>query len=364
MSRATRTLILRKPSVDASCGITLSSSKPSCVNFLKGHTSACGGKGHVYVSKISGLASAAGLQCGMTVRAINGTAVSGANEACALVKGAAHEVAFLVELRLPHEATLKCTILLYVVWSVIAANWTLLITACLGLGVGLTSWSAVVLGHSLLGVFSWSLVRTMRTHPGLVAVNWMADRAGGESSLESSSPPHFVCARSGRSLPPRACYIGLTGEAYLMLDHNCSWLRTPIGLRNRRHFLLLVGYAAVLSAFGALATGAVVCTTSLGGGTALRVVVVGGCRVLAVVDTLAAIVITSFAHLHWRLAARNRTSHNDGEAGSDAYDTPDALANLELVFGPRFSWAWVLPLRRGGPLIDGFTWPAVDRKAA
>ena len=83
------------------------------------------------------------------------------------------------------------------------------------------------------------------------------------------------------------------------------------------------------------------------------------CFVLALTDVLSAGALGFFAVQHWDLAARNQTSLFPDEV---EYDRGSAVGNLEVVFGP-WSWCWVLPLRAGGPIIDGLSWQVPSTEA-
>ena len=308
-----------------------------------------------------GLAANAGLLREMQVETINGIPVTGAIMAAELLKAANGDVIIDVivpEHKLPVAYLPKphCkTIHLQGICLFVACNYMIIIPN--------SSWASVILCHALIGLFCWGLFRTQCTHPGLVPANWLEHAA-------PSSTPHFLCDRSGLRLPLRAQFVARTGEAYLLFDHYCFWLGAPIGLRNRRHFVLFLTYGTMLCAYGSIATGKAglllhhtrdpltVVGISLAkrlwharDSTELRVLAY---LFMSIFDVIATIILGIFAGYHWYMAARNRTSLSSG----NTYDLGSMKLNLENIFG-RPSWAWVLPLQHGGPRIDGLWWPSV-----
>ena len=84
---------------------------------------------------------------------------------------------------------------------------------------------------------------------------------------------------------------------------------------------------------------------------------------LGVCDVLAFLVLGWFALNHWVLAVRNHTTV-EWKEGRATFDLGSMRLNLEVVFG-RPSWAWVLPVRSGGPQqVDGFSWTPAGEKAS
>ncbi len=108
-----------------------------------------------------------------------------------------------------------------------------------------TSWNptSVSIGYALWAMQLACFARCQSIDPGIIAESWCPD---DESHSEAS-----VCKRSGRRLPPRALYVRHAGAAIAGLDHHCFWIGTPIGYRNRKFFILFIGYSAVFCAMGA-----------------------------------------------------------------------------------------------------------------
>ena len=251
----------------------------------------------------------------------------------------------------PHSPRLHCSSLgLKIIWVLIAMNCTCFLANA--------SWSRVLMGTIILIFFTWSLARTLITHPGLVPTDWLEDLGRHPSAV-----PHFLCEKSGRRLPPRSYFVYRTGEAYLHFDHYCELLATPIGLSNRRFFLLFTMYASATSLFGiAFMTPLVTQRLHAIGDWHLDdgrqpgdIPSLIGLVVTTMGDFAAAFYLFGLAGQQWYFVLRNRTSVDP----TNASYSHGLRHNLEAVFGP-CSWTWVLPLAHGGPDGDGLVWASVD----
>jgi hypothetical protein len=110
-----------------------------------------------------------------------------------------------------------------------------------------TPWNRVstVAGYSLWALQLMCLARFQMVDPGRPSQNWIADAQEGLQ-------PATVCERSGELLPPRAAYVRSAGGVVLGLDHMCFWLGRPVGLRNRKFFVLFICYSACFCTMGAM----------------------------------------------------------------------------------------------------------------
>lgn len=108
-----------------------------------------------------------------------------------------------------------------------------------------TPWNgtSVAFGYALWALQLITFWRLQAVDPGTVSPSWTAEALAGDRSAT-------VCKRSGRLLPERAMYVRRAGEVILGLDHFCGWLGTPIGLYNRKLFILFVFYSCVFCLVG------------------------------------------------------------------------------------------------------------------
>lgn len=345
-SGATIQITFHKATAEMPCGILLRSYN------IPGSTSLS-----TRVAGLSGPASDAGLKVGMRLLKVNGTKITGANMACELMKAATGDVTLFVSAPPAHvPGCLKSTSFLWLMCILISLNYGVLVIAA---SLRLPS---LIFGHLLLGLFFTSLYQTMVTHPGLVHEDWMTEQAlaDEESSLHGGVlpefVPHFLCKRSQRRLPPRAAYVSITGEAYLLFDHYCKWIATPIGLRNRRFFLQFITYGTTLCVFGAVCTGSA--AHSHPNITTHDVIGRWSRILLALLDLGVGLLLGHFSAGNWFLAIKNSTIVADRfDPNVAKYDLGSWTLNLEAsIFGPRPICMWVLPRRKGGPLTDGFNW--------
>ena len=238
----------------------------------------------------------------------------------------------------------------------------------------------------------------MTVHPGAPPFGWDAEGAG-------------TCKRSGLPLPPRAMWVRSADEVILGFDHYCFWIRRPIGLQNRKFFVLFLCWSCLLCMVGAFAMmeDATVLIDSglsqikkishpysyselLAGETIgsvsqfqlklcrLLVVSFESSRiveallplltsvimsqdlfdfwrrcfvfVLLVADVVVGTLLLVFGVWHITLAARGRTTL---DVSDDRYDV-GWLANLRQVFGVNI-FLWPFPLQGSGPSVDGLFYP-------
>ena len=100
-----------------------------------------------------------------------------------------------------------------------------------------------MVGYTLWFFNLSSLVACQLVAPGAPSPEWVARAAAGECTST-------VCKRSGQLLPERALYTRNADSVVLALDHYCLWIGTPIGLRNRKFFILFVWYSALFCWMG------------------------------------------------------------------------------------------------------------------
>lgn len=103
------------------------------------------------------------------------------------------------------------------------------------------NWYSQGIAYALWAMQLWSFARCQFCDPGALHPAWTEDEGAAGK----------WCPRTHRVLPPRSRYVRRAGGVVLGLDHYCAWLGTPVGLRNRKSFVLYVAYSAVFAAMGA-----------------------------------------------------------------------------------------------------------------
>ena len=96
-------------------------------------------------------------------------------------------------------------------------------------------------GISLLAVCSH--LRAMLTDPGAVPLEYQP----GHLLEQQGSLP--MCSRCNGFKPPRAHHCSQCDRCILKMDHHCPWVNNCVGANNQKHFVLFVGYTALLSAY-------------------------------------------------------------------------------------------------------------------
>lgn len=254
-------------------------------------------------------------------------------------------------------------------------------------------------GHLLLALQVWAYQMTLNTHPGGPPDEWRAAATAGRVE-------YYVCRRTGRLLPPRAYHIRQIREDILALDHFCFWLNRPIGLRNRKFFLLFLAYSGLVCALGlalcacrlyalyqqpAADAWLVLPFLSLGMGmvpvvplahmdaahlsfshtsaanlTGANATAFGrlsdgqatwrtafrGTAAAFVGDLVALLFLCGFGISAWLMAVNGRVSLNPNDASWDV----GTRQNMTQIFGAPRSWKWALPLAPA-KLPDGLSWP-------
>ncbi len=111
--------------------------------------------------------------------------------------------------------------------------------------LGLTSASAALMlafvAISALAVASH--LRAMLTDPGAVP------RAYQPAHLLVEEEALPMCSRCNGFKPPRAHHCSQCDRCIMKMDHHCPWVNNCVGANNQKHFLLFVGYTAILSSF-------------------------------------------------------------------------------------------------------------------
>lgn len=103
----------------------------------------------------------------------------------------------------------------------------------------------IVVNHSRLSCFTWVM---LSLHVVSFITIQLQPLPAPPAEPEADWQP---CAQLGRPIPPRSRYVRRAGRVVLGFDHWCFWLGSPIGLHNRKAFVLYLIYSALLCASGA-----------------------------------------------------------------------------------------------------------------
>uniref|UniRef100_A0A7S4BTR0 Palmitoyltransferase n=1 Tax=Chrysotila carterae TaxID=13221 RepID=A0A7S4BTR0_CHRCT len=85
-----------------------------------------------------------------------------------------------------------------------------------------------------------SHARTMLTNPGAVPLEYHPPEISEPGSLP-------MCSRCNGYKPPRAHHCSQCDRCIMKMDHHCPWVNNCVGANNQKHFVLFVGYTALLS---------------------------------------------------------------------------------------------------------------------
>jgi len=252
-------------------------------------------------------------------------------------------------------------------------------------------WSTAVraAGYALTALTVGAFFQCVTTHPGSVPEAWRA------AALEGNE----LCVlhhSTGEPVPPRGRYYRRYGETLLAFDHHCWWIGRPIGLLNRKFFVLFVLYAASLSGFGMVVSASDLKETLALPGTngsmsdtlallspfafgaiggPMQAAMVGmaishmeaneitrlvALYFLSVLDLVACLLLGLFGLWHVRMVRRNTLTVGVGP--EEARYDQGVAANIRQVFG-RQRWLWCLPVwlddapSVADGRLDGIHWP-------
>ncbi|CAG9336121.1 unnamed protein product [Blepharisma stoltei] len=84
-------------------------------------------------------------------------------------------------------------------------------------------------------------LRTLLTDPGSISK---------DSAMEKSiNPQTETCAKCQCFKSPRTHHCSTCGRCILKMDHHCSWVNNCVGLYNQKHFILFLFYVLVCCLF-------------------------------------------------------------------------------------------------------------------
>lgn len=278
------------------------------------------------------------------------------------------------------------------IWGLVGLNYVLnwvMRRQPLSHGGILMDRAILIVGHGLLALTIICYARVLLAPTLPVPKDWSRQAACGMTAIASCQP-------DGTLVPPRARVLR-NGKMVLGFDHHCGWLGVPIGLHNRKFFVLFLLYAAALCMLGAvlslyndphfegvveqvesddfalISTGSSMVYVSPLSHALSFLGLSGVHQYTAVVDAIVASLLICFGLFHVHLVLRNVTTIDR----SRAWDMGPSM-NWRQIFGERAA-LWMLPLwdgfaewrphrssgiwprwrGAGGPPLDGVHWPTL-----
>lgn len=190
--------------------------------------------------------------------------------------------------------------------------------------------------HILAGLILYCYLVVMFTNPGEPPLFWGFNDRPEERKRR-------YCGICNKFKPERCHHCSTCGRCVLVMDHHCPWLNNCVGLRNRKHFMLLIIYAAVLdglaiicSLYPLIALALAIARGEKGHLWIFTVGVIG--FVLALVF---AYIIAQFLSYHFDLVRRNMTTieHLDEKRGN--------VREFNYDGGTEFNWQQVFGKKPG-----------------
>jgi len=204
----------------------------------------------------------------------------------------------------------------------------------------------------------WSYLQAVLTHPGTVP----ADRFGFSPQNSPIIEPYRAkCDICQVYKPLRTHHCSKCQQCILQYDHHCPWINNCVGFRNKKFFMLFVGYASLDVAF--------VCTTSarevlvFHSERSLRLMSIGASinfSLMWALSVLTGLSLLTFCAVHCKLLLENRTTVEAFlvDQAANPYDM-GMVANLQQACG-RNPFLWWLPIGPRHKEEDGTYWRKLD----
>ena len=260
------------------------------------------------------------------------------------------------------------------------------------------------LASQLAGYTMWSIqlmcfFRCQLAPAPEIDATWLALASNG-------TVPSRLCKKTNTLIPPRARHVRSAGGIVLGFDHVCTWIGTPIGVHNRKYFLLFVWYSALFCIVGSahsiyeLTMGlpsrlfiptfpwkqtyaeqqeSIKASAAFSVGSydlfswhllmSIRysfrdryfffvryfgeaydrgmIVYAVAIFTSVIVNVFASLLLTGFFAYNMNLAMRNRTTLDPDDSRFDV----GIIQNLRQIFGSK-PWLWALPVHGAGSLMD------------
>lgn len=101
----------------------------------------------------------------------------------------------------------------------------------------------LVLFHIFLALIVYCYLTVMLKNPGEPPQFW------GFNDRPEERRKRY-CGICNKFKPERCHHCSTCGRCVLVMDHHCPWLNNCVGFKNRKVFMLLLIYAAVLDVLG------------------------------------------------------------------------------------------------------------------
>lgn len=97
--------------------------------------------------------------------------------------------------------------------------------------------------HFFGALILYCYLKVMFTNPGEPPLFW-----GFNDKPEERKRRY--CGICNKFKPERCHHCSTCGRCVLVMDHHCPWLNNCVGLKNRKNFMLLIIYAAIVDLLG------------------------------------------------------------------------------------------------------------------
>jgi len=183
----------------------------------------------------------------------------------------------------------------------------------------------------------WSFLACVFSNAGSVPAYW------GFSSDETPVTKRRYCLSCNVFKPERCHHCSACNRCVLNMDHHCLWINNCVGFWNRKHFILLLAYALMLTSFVIITMGydfykACAWTYDqkifdLGEKDFEKNILI---IVLYLLNTLVGLIMSFFLRFHYDLGTENKTTiENLAHDGMDYISKYDigSQNNWNQIFG-------------------------------
>ena len=212
--------------------------------------------------------------------------------------------------------------------------------------------------HILLLLLLTAFISTMLINPGEIPLYW------GFYIGDDDYKRKRYCLICNAFKPERSHHCSVCNKCVLNMDHHCPWVDNCIGFYNRKFFMQLLFFVAILTIYIDITEIYFIidmCIRLFKQHVKYSEIIHIGfviiCYIAIVVFTF---IISMFLKFHIRLVLDNSTtieSLDQEHKTENAKFNIGAIQNWEQVFGTEpLLWFFPLPAKSGRPEGDGLTW--------